>query len=267
MNSVIEWFVSNNEWVFSGIGGAVIAALVPLLWRRLLSRGGGQNQVGQHQFQSRGDMHVTLTSEEKKESEFRLASSEEVAKFDQRTQSIIRKLIIVHPNRTDVPDLRDQLKQVEEAWFVNISPRILQKDRMDDNEFFKIKKSIFVDPRAPIFDKYREMFRWDETEFRKNVILGAERCLMVNNTAIWTESPVTVMNIGNPKTPDAWIRLQWFLPYKNGHQQPITLITKKDHLEFFNNLVSDFKDLENKGTAITMDSINELKSRFMKNSS
>ena len=85
MSKVIEWIVSNKEWIFSGIGIAVISFIITLLIKRMrTSTSDGKNSINQTQktakkstaFQAGGNIIIKTnkSSTAKKDADIRIVS-------------------------------------------------------------------------------------------------------------------------------------------------------------------------------------------------
>ena len=137
--------------------------------------------------------------------------------------------------------LANELQGVSRAWVSLVAGAHFAV--LPDSLVKKIDKLILTNPDSEVIAHLSRFPQYEHANFQFHIRAAIQRGKSLNIPLRVSPIPTSVLIIGEPDEPVAWARMQVFMPYVLGSEQPSFIVRKSDHPQLFQVIKSHFEDM------------------------
>lgn len=137
--------------------------------------------------------------------------------------------------------LANELQDVSRAWVSLVAGAHFAV--LPDSLVKKIDRLILTDPNSEVIAHLSQLPQYENANFQFHIREAIRRGKSLGLRLKISPIPPSVLIIGEPDGPNAWARMQVFMPYVLGSEQPSFVVNKIGHPQLFQVIKTHFEDM------------------------
>ena len=159
-------------------------------------------------------------------------------------QSKMRPIEFYHSRTTMLAvrhGLEGELLRVSRAWVSLIAGANFTS--LSNEAIEKIEKLILVDPDSELIKALTRLPTYSAANLQFHIQAAIQRSRAHKVPLKISTVPPLILTIGDPETPQAWARIQIFMPHIPGSEQPNFVVYKAEQAKLFDTIKTHFEEM------------------------